>query len=127
MAGRKEYIANRIHIHGRVQGVGFRPYIYRLAHQYYLNGWVENRNDGVIIHIEGNPESVETFIRVIREQAPPASAIKEIFLELVPKEDFSDFRIVKSENTSDQVTDISPDIAVCNDCLEDLKVTTASN
>ncbi len=122
MAGQKEYLANRIHIRGRVQGVGFRPFIYRLAHQYYLNGWVENRNDGVIIHIEGNPDSVESFIRVIQEQAPPASSITEIFHEPVLNEGYSDFRIVKSENTSDQVTDISPDIAVCKDCLEDLKI-----
>jgi hydrogenase maturation protein HypF len=105
-----------------VQGVGFRPFIYRLAHRHRLTGWVENRNDGVFIKAEGDAGAVDSFIRAITAEAPLASSINHVAVEEALEEGFADFRIVKSSNTSDKVTDISPDIAVCLDCLEDLKI-----
>ncbi|MCF8227648.1 MAG: carbamoyltransferase HypF [Bacteroidales bacterium] len=110
-----------INIHGRVQGVGFRPFIYRLAVRNELKGWVENRTDGVRIKINAEPDQAVRFVRAIREEKPPASHIVEIISKEDSAEDFSDFRILKSENSGEEITQVSPDIALCKDCLEDMK------
>jgi hydrogenase maturation protein HypF len=120
----KNHKAVKVHITGLVQGVGFRPFIYRLAHRYGLTGCVENRNDGVFIKAEGERGALDSFVKAITDEAPTASAINKVEIEEIVSEGFTDFRIVKSSNTSDQVTDISPDIALCDDCLEDLKLQT---
>jgi hydrogenase maturation protein HypF len=112
----------RIKITGLVQGVGFRPFVYRIAGKFHIKGTVENRNDGVIIEMEGNKVLLNGFIKAIRSEAPPASAIENIEIEnIIKKEGFNGFNIVKSTNASDEVTEISPDIAVCKDCLQDMK------
>ena len=67
-----------IHITGLVQGVGFRPFIYRLAQTNNLKGWVENRNDGVHIQVEGNQDLIDRFINSIQHEAPIASNITSI-------------------------------------------------
>jgi hydrogenase maturation protein HypF len=110
-----------IKVKGLVQGVGFRPFIYRLAHQFGIKGWVENRNDGVVIHAEGTITKIGDFLSSIKAEAPVASSIHSITKEAIESKGFTSFKIVKSENTSDAITDISPDIAVCDACLEDLK------
>ena len=111
-----------IEIKGLVQGVGFRPFIYRLAKNYNLHGWVENRNDGVGIKITGNPDILKQFADSIIKSAPPTSNIDSIEIKETEIENFSDFQIIKSKTISDQITDICPDIAVCNDCLSDMKI-----
>lgn len=112
----------RIKIHGLVQGVGFRPFIYRLATQLGLNGTVENRNDGVVIIIEATADDCLIFIENVKSQAPAASNIFSIHTETLPlTAAFKDFTIIKSTNVSGEVTEISPDIAVCPECLDDLK------
>ncbi len=115
------HITTLIQIKGLVQGVGFRPFIYRIAHQRQLQGWVENRNDGVLIKVNGSDETVKQFVEDIKKKAPIASNIHAIKLEELPFESFTDFKIIKSENSSEEITDISPDIAVCEACLGDLK------
>jgi len=112
----------RVYVKGLVQGVGFRPFIYRLAENYDLKGWVENRNDGVVIEVQGNKMFVEKFISSIKTKAPVASNIVRIFSEETEPGNFYDFRIIRSKNTSDEITDISPDIAVCDECLKDMKI-----
>jgi len=121
LAEEKTHITTLIQIKGLVQGVGFRPFIYRMAHQHGLNGWVENRNDGVIIKVNGSNEILNLFVEDIKIQAPVASNIHSIKSKVVEPESFSEFKIVKSENSSAEITDISPDIAVCDACLVDLK------
>ncbi len=121
MSVEKSHITIRIQVKGLVQGVGFRPFIYRIAHEHNLKGWVENRNDGVIINVNGTHDEVEQFINEIRSKAPVASNIHSVKSEKIDHEKFQEFKIVKSENTSEAITDISPDIAVCDACLEDLK------
>ena len=111
----------RIQIRGLVQGVGFRPFVYRIAHQYSMNGWVENRNDGVLIHINCTEDKLRHFVEDIKTRAPQASNITAVSYNLVEKENFKDFTIVKSRSTSDEITDVSPDIAVCDACIEDMK------
>lgn len=110
-----------ITVKGLVQGVGFRPFIYSLAFRYQLKGWVENRNDCVKIKVEGDKESIDKFIHSVKNELPPAALINSIDIEDATIENFSDFKIVSSKNVSDKVTQISPDIAVCNDCLADIK------
>ncbi len=116
-----EKINRKIHIQGLVQGVGFRPYIYRLAKRFDLSGWVENRNDGVFIKVEGSGKTLDSFLKAVKDEAPLASNIISIEHQNIPLENFTDFSIIKSENKSDEITEVSPDIAVCDDCLQDLK------
>jgi len=114
--------AKNVHIKGLVQGVGFRPFIYRLAHKHTLTGWVENRNDGVLLHIEGSAEKTVIFLRDIQPEAPEAANIISIETTNATLIGYDNFFIKKSENTSEEITEISPDIAVCDACLKDLKV-----
>ncbi len=111
----------RIQVRGLVQGVGFRPFIYRLAHRHELPGWVENRNDGVVIHVNGHEDKILSFVRDIRGLAPAAASVSDIRWEETGQERLEGFTIVKSSNTSDAITDVSPDIAVCDACLADLR------
>ena len=125
----------KIHIQGLVQGVGFRPFIYRLATQNGLNGWVANRNDGVVVMVRARANQVEELVSQIRAYAPEASRIRSIdwqespLVETTgkggngsgPDQPAGDFQILASENRSDQTTEISPDIAVCAQCLEDMR------
>ncbi len=118
MQGRVNYI---ITVSGLVQGVGFRPFIYRLASEAGLEGWVLNTNENVRIGVRTDQAILETFIDQIRQQAPPASEIGKISIEVAPPEAFSGFRIIESKNLSEAVTRVSPDIAVCEECLADIK------
>jgi len=111
-----------IQVEGLVQGVGFRPFIYRLAKQYQLKGFVENRSNCVFIKIQGNPKNIEQFISSIKSKAPVVSKIKSVVSRISEKENFKDFTIVKSKDFTDKVSEISPDIAVCKECLQDMKV-----
>jgi hydrogenase maturation protein HypF len=104
-----------------VQGVGFRPFIYRLAHESGLKGWVNNTNENIQVMINSDPDTLRAFIDKIQNQAPPASRIESIESEEVEGQEFKDFRIIESENLSDAVTEVSPDIAVCDACLKDMK------
>lgn len=110
-----------IKITGLVQGVGFRPFIFVLAEKLNLKGWVENRNDGVIIKISCEKKETYNFIEKIKDQAPLASSIKDISFSEIKFEYFDAFNIKKSESSSFEITEVSPDIAVCDACLEDIK------
>ncbi len=113
--------SRKIRIKGLVQGVGFRPFIYRLAKNHQLVGTVENNNTGVEILVEGKADNVEQFIREIPVQIPEASSISEFIVSKIKPSDFSDFTITKSQSLSDEITEVSPDIAVCKSCLQDMK------
>lgn len=118
MGGKANYI---ITVSGLVQGVGFRPFVYRLACRSGLDGWVLNTNENVRIGLKADRAALDSFVDRLRQQAPPASEIGSISVETAPPEDFSGFRIIESENLSEAVTRVSPDIAVCKDCLADMK------
>lgn len=111
-----------IHIKGLVQGVGFRPFVYLIAIENNLKGWVDNRNDGVHISVTENENTVQKFVEQIKNEAPLASKVSSIEISEVEFENFTNFEIVKSKNISDEITQVSPDIAVCDDCLQDLKL-----
>jgi hydrogenase maturation protein HypF len=118
----KDLKAIDIQVKGLVQGVGFRPFIYRIANDCEIKGTVENRNDGVYIQAEASEKILKEFLEKIQVHAPPASHIEKIFVTETKWTGFTDFRIIKSTNTSDEITEISPDIAVCDDCLQDMKI-----
>jgi hydrogenase maturation protein HypF len=110
-----------ITVKGLVQGVGFRPYIYRLATGLNLNGSVENRSDGVFIKLEGSSDMIKEFQSLLIDKAPAASNIEYVNTVIAEPLHCEDFRIIKSKDTSEEITEISPDIAVCDDCLQDLE------
>ena len=78
----------RIHITGIVQGVGFRPFVYGLATRLGLKGWVRNTSAGVDIQADGTSQALETFIRLLREEAPPLAHIDDLAAEAIPARDF---------------------------------------
>ena len=119
----KEKITNTylLEIKGLVQGVGFRPFIYRLAHTLDLAGWVKNTNENVLICINSDEETLKKFIDEIKKKSPPASEILSIKQEILTDHPMNGFSIIESTDTSVEITDISPDIGVCSDCLNDME------
>ena len=157
--------SREIRVRGLVQGVGFRPFVYRLAHRHRLSGWVRNTDDGVVIRVDGPVGRIEHFLRNLRDHPPKAAHIYEISQEIgkpdsqgleepdheqaidpdhdpnrasgynkgyAPDHDPENrhemdpdsrnvFRIIRSQSRSNRITQVCPDIAVCEECLEDMK------
>jgi hydrogenase maturation protein HypF len=109
-----------IRVRGVVQGVGFRPFVYRLARANTLAGWVLNGEEGVEIHLEGAEPSLDAFVRDLKIQAPPAASIAEIDIETAEAVGLQDFTIRSSERREHPTVRISPDLAVCDTCLKEL-------
>ncbi len=110
----------KLTVKGIVQGVGFRPFVFRLAHEYSLYGKVYNNPQGVIIEIEGRTFSIESFLKALKKEAPPLSEITDISIEDIEIKNTRIFEIVESEDRKEKGTLISPDIALCDDCLKEL-------
>ena len=110
-----------IHVKGIVQGVGFRPFVYRMAKKYLINGWVLNAADGVYIHAEGESKLVDEFIMELSDNPPAASRVEEIDIKEVPLEDFDSFEIRFSDDEAvEETTLVSPELATCEDCVREL-------
>lgn len=110
-----------IEIKGVVQGVGFRPFIYRMATEMGINGIVYNDNSGVTISVQTTKEKCESFIEKIKVHAPAASDIVSFTVHEEPVTDvFEGFHIDNSRESGTGVTAISPDIAVCDDCMGEI-------
>ena len=110
-----------IQVKGIVQGVGFRPFVYRMAKKYLINGWVLNAADGVFIHAEGEGKLLDEFVIELSENAPDAAQVSEIDLKEVPLEPCSTFEIrFSDEGAVEKTTLVSPDLAICDDCLREL-------
>jgi hydrogenase maturation protein HypF len=109
-----------IRVRGVVQGVGFRPFVYRLARANMLNGWVLNGDQGVQIHIEGAEDNLAAFVHEIREKPPAAAQIAEIEVESAPCEGLNEFTIRESERLDRPTVRVSPDLPVCDECLAEL-------
>ena len=107
-----------IQVKGIVQGVGFRPFVYRMAKKYLINGWVLNATDGVFIHAEGEAKLLDEFVIELSENPPAASRVEEVTLKEVPLEDFDSFEIRFSDaGAVEKTTLVSPDLATCDDCV----------
>lgn len=110
----------RVHITGVVQGVGFRPFVYNLARRYELVGWVRNSSSGVDIEINGPTEALDSFINALTAELPPLASIDHLETAPCPSNGFTDFTIVESRSEQGAYQPISPDMAVCPDCLREL-------
>lgn len=109
-----------VRVRGIVQGVGFRPFVFRLAAAHGVTGWVLNGDQGVEIHAEGNEAALASFIRDIESHPPPAARIESV--EVLPTDiaPFDRFRIIESVQGNPPTVRISPDLPVCADCLAEL-------
>lgn len=113
--------ARRLLVHGVVQGVGFRPYVFRRATAAGLDGTVCNRGDaGVEIIIEGSPDAISRFVDRLPEDAPPLSSIERVIVEERAPSGLRGFRIVASHGGDSGTGTLPPDIAVCDACLADI-------
>jgi hydrogenase maturation protein HypF len=109
-----------IRVRGVVQGVGFRPFVYRLANANTLTGWVLNAEEGVEIHLEGSEQGLDAFVRELKAKPPSAATVAQI--EVVPTKvaGFQEFSIRESRKHQRPTVRVSPDLPVCDDCLREL-------
>jgi hydrogenase maturation protein HypF len=111
--------ARRVHVTGLVQGVGFRPFVHRLAARYELAGWVRNESGEVYVEVEGSAQAVEDFMKALPAEAPVLARIDELETEIVPPQGASGFRVLESLATDGRLP-VSPDVATCSACRGEL-------
>lgn len=110
-----------IQVKGIVQGVGFRPFVYRLARRYLIDGWVLNAVDGVSIHAEGEAAHIDGFVMEISDNAPAAAKVERILMKEAPLEGCAGFEIrFSDEAAAESTTLVSPDLGLCDDCRDEL-------
>lgn len=109
----------RLMLRGVVQGVGFRPFIYRLAKDLELVGWVNNSSRGVVIEVEGERVAIAQFLLRLEREKPPRSQIQQVESSVLDPIGYSTFEIRASE-TGEKTALILPDIATCSDCLQEI-------
>jgi hydrogenase maturation protein HypF len=114
-------VRNRFHVKGAVQGVGFRPFVYRLAGDLHLSGWVENSNEGVTIEIEGPEPGVEEFRRRLPAERPARSWLRALDVVTVRPIGSAGFSIRESDRCGARTTLVLPDIATCAACLREMR------
>jgi hydrogenase maturation protein HypF len=107
-------------IRGAVQGVGFRPFVYKLAAEMQVNGWVSNTSQGVFIEVEGAKETLDRFLLRLQKEIPPHAFIQSLEFSFLDPIGFEKFEIRKSDATGAKTTIILPDIATCPDCLKEI-------
>jgi len=110
----------RIEVRGVVQGVGFRPFVYRLAHHYHLNGRVRNTSGSVDIEVEGAEKALRNFISDLQGKAPPVARIESVDATFHPPKGYTEFLIEPSLSRPGQYQLVSPDIATCADCQKEI-------
>lgn len=117
---REGYTRIRLVIRGAVQGVGFRPFIYRLATELGLKGWVLNSAQGVFIEVEGEPQTLRQFVWRVETDKPPRAFIQSLEQSVLDPVGYTTFEIRHSEEGGEKSALILPDIATCPDCLREL-------
>ena len=114
-------IRTRIKVTGIVQGVGFRPYVYRHAIELKLNGSVLNNQQGVTIELQGEADTIDNFVEILRQSPPPLARIDNIQITtLTLEKECNSFTIIQSEGEGDAVVAVSADKSTCQDCLDDM-------
>lgn len=109
-----------LHIKGRVQGVGFRPFVYALAQKYGVYGWVSNSNDGVHIEFNADPGVAAQLYHSIISSPPPHAIITHHHIQETPYHTYTAFVIKESKTTGKPNLLVTPDIAICDDCKSDV-------
>lgn len=110
----------RVLIHGAVQGVGFRPFVFRLAQQLSLKGWVSNSTQGVSIEVEGTPAVLRDFLLRLEREKPPRSSIYSLESSWLDPKGFDQFQIRQSAGGGERTALVLPDIATCADCRREI-------
>ena len=110
----------KIKVRGVVQGVGFRPFVYRLAHEHNLKGWVRNTSGNVAIEVEGDEATLKNFLRDLEAKAPPMAHIEKVEVAFHPLKGYTDFEILESQRQRGKYQLVSPDIATCEDCKREI-------
>ncbi len=110
----------RARVDGTVQGVGYRPFVYRLADELGIAGWVLNDERGVLVEAEGSPDAVKAFVARLSSDAPPLAEVRGVRAELVAVVGAAGFEIVASERGGAATAPVTPDSASCADCLAEL-------
>jgi hydrogenase maturation protein HypF len=110
----------RLEVAGLVQGVGFRPYVYRLAGELALAGWVRNDAAGVHIEVEGDRPPLEEFLARLPREAPPLATVQAVTSTWLPGEGMRRFEIRESERAGDRTVPLLADVAPCADCLREM-------
>ncbi len=113
-------VRTRARVVGTVQGVGFRPFVYRLAHEEGLGGYVLNDAHGVLVEVEGDPPHVDRFIARLRADAPPLAAVDAVVCDSVTPLGERRFEIRESAHAGEPNALVAPDTATCADCLAEL-------
>jgi hydrogenase maturation protein HypF len=117
--------AQRWRIGGRVQGVGFRPFVYRLAHLFELTGWVRNNGGDVEIHAQGPVDRLQAFGEAVLARVPPAARARLLETRPTRAESVEEFRILASEVGAQPHIHVPPDLFTCDECLAELHDPTA--
>ncbi len=115
-----EAIRRRIRVRGVVQGVGYRPFVHRVASEWSLAGHVGNDTDGVFVEVEGPPDAVAAFEARLRADAPPLARVDEVESVAMARVGDAGFRIVESRADTAVRTFVAPDAALCEDCRQEL-------
>jgi hydrogenase maturation protein HypF len=111
----------RVRVSGTVQGVGFRPFVHRLAHDLELGGWVLNDSRGVLIEVEGASPTVSRFLERLTTEAPPLAAVERIEPEELSPSGEGGFQILASPSGGEPAAPVTPDSATCEECLAELR------
>ncbi len=110
----------RIRLQGAVQGVGFRPFVYNLARELGLRGWVLNSARGLVVEVEGPPEGTRLFLERLEKERPPAAVIHSREVEHLPACGAEDFVIRPSDDEAEPTAGVQADLATCEACLNEL-------
>ena len=110
----------KVTVLGAVQGVGFRPFIYRLATQHGLNGWVLNSSQGVFIEVEGPRHLLQSFLVRLEKEKPRLAIIQSLEFSFLDPAGYDRFEIRYSEQVGQKTALIVPDVAICSDCLQEM-------
>ncbi|MDH5696419.1 MAG: acylphosphatase, partial [Dehalococcoidia bacterium] len=110
----------KISVRGVVQGVGFRPFVYRLAQEHNLKGWVRNTSGSVEIEVEGDEATLEDFLSALEAKAPPMARIEQVEATFYPAKGYTEFEIWESLSQEGKYQLVSPDIAICEDCEREI-------
>jgi len=111
---------NRLRVTGTVQGVGFRPFAYQLAQRHRISGWISNTSEGVVIEAEGEEESLQRFVRELRDEAPRLARIADVEIEPRKPEGAEGFSIRDSTAAERRLALIPADVAICGPCAAEI-------
>jgi hydrogenase maturation protein HypF len=115
-----ERVRLRVEVRGAVQGVGFRPFVYRLASELGLAGWVNNSSQGAVIEVEGKVDSLAEFLRRLRADKPLPCVLHDLTPVFLPTLGYTDFAVRDSSAGGAKTAVILPDLATCADCLHEI-------